>query len=81
MGYTASLTFTDDIEVVHTQSCKVGTFDEGAEALHKMLLQLMLTWPDYNPYGIKVDASVVSDDQDFGTHTSLSLGCNHVQVV
>lgn len=74
MGYTASLTFIDDIEVVHTQSCKVGTVDEGVEALHKMLLPLMSTWPDYNHYGIKVDASVVSDDQDFWNTYEFKLG-------
>ena len=74
MGYTASLTFTDDKSIVHTQSCKVKTVDEGVEELHKMLLPLMLSWYDYNPYSIKVDASVVSDDEDFWNCYEFKLG-------
>lgn len=74
MGYTASLTFTDDKDIVHTQSCKVKTVDEGVGELHKMLLPLMLSWYDYNPYGVKVDASIVPDDEDFWNYYEFKLG-------
>lgn len=74
MGYTASLTFTDDRKITHVQSCKVETVDEGVEELHKMLLPLMLSWCDYDPYGIKVDASIVSDDEDFWNYHEFKLG-------
>ena len=69
MGYTASLTFTDK-DIVHTQSCKVETVNEGVEALHKMLLPLML----YNPYGIRVNGSIVSDDENFWDSYKFKLG-------
>lgn len=74
MGYTASLTFVDDKNIVHTQSCKAKTLDEGVEELHKMLLPLMLSWHDYNPFGIEVDASVVSDDENFWNCYGFKLG-------
>lgn len=73
MGYTASLTFTDK-DIVHTQSCKVETVNEGVEALHKMLLPLMLSWQDYNPYGIQVNGSIVSDDENFWDYYEFKLG-------
>lgn len=74
MGYIASLTFTDDKQIVHTQSCKVKTVDEGVEELYKMLLPLMLSWYDYNPYGIEVDASIVSDDEDSWNYYEFKFG-------
>lgn len=74
MGYTASLTFTDDNKIVHTQSCKVETVEDGVKELYKMLLPLMLSWYDYGQYGIKVDASVVSEDEDFWNTYEFKLG-------
>lgn len=74
MGYIASLTFTDDKQIVHTQSSKVETVDEGVEELHKMLLPLMLSWYDYNPYDIEVDASIVSEDENFWNTYEFKLG-------
>ena len=74
MGYTASLTFTDDNGIVYNQSCKVGTIEDGAKAVHKMLLPLTLSWQSYGQYGIAVDASVVSDDQDFWNTYEFKLG-------
>lgn len=74
MGYTASLTFVDDNKIVHNQSCKVETVEDGARALYNMLLPLMLSWQDYGQYGIKVDASVVSEDEDFWNTYEFKLG-------
>lgn len=74
MGYTASLTFTDNNNIVHTQSCKVETVEDGTKALYKMLLPLMLSWQDYGQYGIKVNASVVSEDEDFWNTYEFKLG-------
>lgn len=74
MGYTASLTFVDDNGIVHNQSCKVETLEDGIKKLYKMLLPLMLSWQDYGQYGIKVDASVVSEDQDFWNTYEFKLG-------
>ena len=74
MEYTASLTFTDNREITHVQSCKVETVNEGVEALHKMLLSLMLSWQNYNPYGIQVNGSIVSDDENFWDYYEFKLG-------
>lgn len=74
MGYTASLTFTDNRKITHVQSCKMETVNKGVEALHKMLLPLMLSWQNYNPYGIQVNGSIVSDDENFWDCYEFKLG-------
>lgn len=74
MGYTASLTFTDDKYIVHTQSCKVEAHDDGVKFLHNALLPLMMSWQDYNPYGILVEASVSSEDKNFWDYYEFKLG-------
>ena len=74
MGYTASLTFTDDKNIVHTQSCKVKTHDDGVKTIHDALLPLMRSWQDYNPYGIRVEASIASEDEHFCDFYEFKLG-------
>lgn len=74
MGYIASLTFTDDKHIVHTQSSKVETVDDGIKVLHDALLPLMMSWQDYNPYGIDVEASISSEDNNFWDYYEFKLG-------
>ena len=74
MGYIASLTFTDDKQIVHTQSSKVETHDDGIKVLHNALLPLMMSWQDYNPYGIDVEASISSEDKHLWDYYEFKLG-------
>lgn len=74
MGYIVSLTFTDDKKIVHTQSSKVETVDDGIKVLHTALLPLMMSWQDYNQYGIDVEASISSEDNNFWDYYEFKLG-------
>ena len=74
MGYIASLTFTDDKQIVHTQSSKMETVDDGIKVLHDALLPLMMSWQDYNPYGIDVEASIFSEDEHSWYYYEFRLG-------
>ena len=74
MGSIASLPFTDDKQIVHTQSSKVEPVDTGITVLHNALLPLLMSWQDYNPYELDVEASISSEDNNFWDYYEFKLG-------
>ncbi len=74
MDYLVTISYDDKDNVTHTIERKAWTSEDGIYFIHDELEHIMLDWPNINPYGVLVNASVESDDGDFCDTYEFKLG-------